>query len=102
MGGRELAEYAFHSGILFSLLAGKHPAARGIGGLEPARAGGQPPKFPPGTETGSRLVRPSPAAAPTGAPAPVELGSTGAGASERVAKSPRATQPRPGSKASAG
>ncbi len=49
MAGRQLAEYAFHSGFLPSLLA-----ALPLGGLFHAA-----PKFPPGIETGQHSVRPA-------------------------------------------
>lgn len=48
ISGKEMAEYALQSGLLFSPLALQTPAGRGL----------WPKGFPPGTETSSRLGRP--------------------------------------------
>ena len=47
ISGRQMAEYAMQSGLVFSPLARQTPAGRGL----------WPKGFPPGTETGSRLGR---------------------------------------------
>jgi len=46
ISGRQMAEYAMQSGLLFSLLARQTPAGRGLW-----------PKGLPGTGAGTRLVR---------------------------------------------
>jgi hypothetical protein len=48
ISGRQMAEYAMQSGMLFSPLTRQTPAGRGL----------WPEGFPPGIETGSRLGRP--------------------------------------------
>ena len=47
LGGRQLAEHAFQSGLVFSMLADKTPPGRGLW-----------PKGFPGIEAGPRPVRP--------------------------------------------
>ena len=59
IGGRQLAEYAFYSGLVFSLRAGKPPLRRMFWRPESLtpRAASRPSKVSPGMEAEARPVR---------------------------------------------